>query len=226
MGLFDLFKKKPKQQKTTLAHDSFREVYPEGWSREEILKLANWHYQTLTDSIKLIGTTVVPQTFFSRYEIARQEAKYLAKICPWDEIGRHASQLALFLDVNRKQNINDFLDRCNAAQKLPFIKQEITQRRNEMPPECYDYFCKLLGQTKANADQQEYTFCSVIFQERGKPYYYLTNNKNIHCGDQVSVPVGKNNEITTGRVVKIETFKGSNAPVPVAVLKRIIDVHP
>lgn len=223
MGLFDLFKKKPKQTKP-LVQKSSDNALPEGWSRSDILKLAQWRYETLNDSIKLIGETVVPHTFFSRYEIAVREAKYLAKLCPWDEMGKHASQLMLFLDANRKQNINDFLDRCNAAQKLPFIKQEIMQRRNEMPPECYDYFSQLLAQAKVSTDQKEYIFCSVVFQERGKSYYYLTNNRNIRCGDQVSVPVGRNNEATTGRVVKVETFKGCNAPVPVNVLKWIIDV--
>ena len=226
MGLFDLFKKKPTQSVETLANDSFGEVYPVGWSREEILKLADWRYQTLSDSIQLIGTTVVPKTFFSRYEIAVREANYLAKLCPWDNMGKHASQLALFLDVNKKQNINDFLDRCNMAKKLPFIKQEIMQKRNELPAECYAYFFKLLGQSACSADQKEYTFCSVIFHEKGKSYYYLTNNKNIRCADRVSVPVGKNNEVTIGRVVKIETFQGCNAPVPVEVLKWIIDVLP
>jgi hypothetical protein len=226
MGLFDLFRKKPQQTVKSAAQDSSDDVFPEGWSRGDILKLAQWRYETLNDSIKLIGTTVVPHTFFSRYEIALREAKYLAKLCPWDEMGKHASQLVRFLEVNRKQNIKDFLDRCNAEHKLPFIKQEITQRREEMPPECYDYFCRLLGQTKVSVEQKEYIFCSVVFQERGKFYYYLTNNKNIRRGDQVSVPVGKLNEPTTGRVVKVETFKGGDAPVPVEALKWVIDVIP
>ena len=223
MGLFDWLKNKKRKKAPNIdAEKLSREVYPEGWSRENILKLAQRNYETLNDSIKLLGMTVAPGTFFSRYEIAVREAKYLEKLCPWDEIGRHAGHLALFLEVNKIEIINDFLDRCDAAKKLHFLKEEMTQHRDAMPKECYAYFCQLLGQCNKSSDQREYIYCSVVFKEQGKSYYYLCNRKNIRPGDQVMVPVGKNNEATTAQVVKVEVFQGNNAPVPVGHLKWIL----
>ena len=35
----------------------------------------------------------------------------------------------------------------------------------------------------------EYIFCSVIFGEKGKPYYYLTIDDSIEVGDYVEVLV-------------------------------------
>jgi hypothetical protein len=93
-----------------------------------------------------------------------------------------------------------------------------------MPAECYEYFCQLLANGMDSGDRKTYIFCSVVFSDYGKPYYYLTDNEQIHCGDQVLVPTGKNNEVNTARVVKVEAFQGSNAPVPVEKLKKIIDV--
>lgn len=64
----------------------------------------------------------------------------------------------------------------------------------------------------------EYIFCSVVFYEGGKSYYYLSNNPSLRCGDYVTVSVGKNNEEKTGIIVKIEIFRGNNAPIPVQIL--------
>lgn len=68
-----------------------------------------------------------------------------------------------------------------------------------------------------------YVFCSVVFSEGGKAYYYLSDNRNLRCGDHVIVPVGKYNEEKTGRIVKIEVYQGNTDPVPVDRLKYIID---
>ena len=74
-------------------------------------------------------------------------------------------------------------------------------------------------------DFHEYIFCSVVFSEGGKAYYYLSDDQNIQPGNYVTVPVGRQNEENTARVVKVEVFQGNNAPVPVDCLKYIIEIQ-
>ena len=72
MGLFDWFKNKKRKKAPNIdAEKLSREVYPEGWSRENILKLAQRNYETLNDSIKLLGTTVVPGTLHGMHFLHR-----------------------------------------------------------------------------------------------------------------------------------------------------------
>ena len=97
--------------------------------------------------------------------------------------------------------------------------------KDQMPAESFAYFEELLEGCMDEDDLDEYIFCSVAFNEGGKSYYYLSDDEDIRCGDYVTVPVGKRNEENTGRVVKIEIFKGNNAPIPVDSLKYIIEIQ-
>lgn len=70
----------------------------------------------------------------------------------------------------------------------------------------------------------EYIFLSVMFNEYGKEYYYLTTDDRIEVGDIVIVPVG--NEMTEKicRVTKKEYFKTDRVPMPVDKVKSIISL--
>ncbi len=68
----------------------------------------------------------------------------------------------------------------------------------------------------------EYIFCSVIFDEGGQKYYYLTEDKTIEEGDVVFVPVGPENHVIPGVVTDIEYFTGEDAPYPLEKVKNII----
>ena len=65
----------------------------------------------------------------------------------------------------------------------------------------------------------EYIFCSVIFGEKGKLYYYLTIDDSIEVGDYVEV-LGMHFPSVV-RVVKIEKFSKNNAPYDVEKMKSI-----
>lgn len=75
---------------------------------------------------------------------------------------------------------------------------------------------------KVRRRQSEYIFCSVIFEDGYKSYYYLTDDDNIEVDDFVLVPAGKDNHEAIVRVVKIEYFDVANAPMPIEKTKRII----
>lgn len=70
--------------------------------------------------------------------------------------------------------------------------------------------------------QSEYIFCSVVFDEGYKSYYYLTDDDSIEVGDHVIVPAGIDNHEAVVEVVKIEYFHEENAPLPLEKTKCII----
>ncbi len=68
----------------------------------------------------------------------------------------------------------------------------------------------------------DYIYCSVVFDEGQKSYYYLTEDDSIEVGDFVLVPVGKDNHEAVVEVVNIEYFSEENIPLPIEKTKKII----
>ena len=68
----------------------------------------------------------------------------------------------------------------------------------------------------------DYIYCSVVFEEGQKSYYYLTEDDSIKIGDFVLVPAGKDNREVVVEVVNIEYFSEDNVPLPIEKTKRII----
>ncbi len=75
---------------------------------------------------------------------------------------------------------------------------------------------------KKKRRQSEYIFCSVMFEEGHKSYYYLTDDDSIEVGDFVLVPAGKDNHEAVVEIVDIEYFSEENVPLLVEKTKRII----
>ena len=226
MGLFDIFKNKQKTSAVSpVDPNAAYGEYPSNWPMELKIAQASQHFRILCDSVDLINKTVNPKTYFYRYETAVREAEIVIKLCKDHAMGKEATKALSFLLSKKVEVTNEFLDRCDVAGKLPFIKDDLIVMRDQMPKECFAYFEELLGGHTDEDDQDEYIFCSVVFNEGGKSYYYLSDDEDVRCGDYVTVPVGKRNEENTGRVVKIEIFKGNNAPIPVDSLKYIIEIQ-
>lgn len=64
--------------------------------------------------------------------------------------------------------------------------------------------------------------CSCEFEYGGNQYYYQTEDKTIHIGDTVIVPVGKSNEQKKVRVVNIESLDETDLPFELERIKTII----
>ena len=212
MGLFDIFRNKEELLRNPEATAQHPDV--------GTLTVGARHYEIMRESIDIIGETTNPDTFFSRYNLAVKHAKMLIELFPNYELGTIAESELEILEDDKDIFIEEFLDRCNDEEKLPFIKNEIMAHRSEMSDESYEYFLELTG----CYDEKTYTFCSVVFNEGGKSYYYLSDEDDVRCGDTVVVFVGKDEIEKTARVVKVEKFKGKNAPIPVDSLKYIVDV--
>lgn len=65
-------------------------------------------------------------------------------------------------------------------------------------------------------------YCSIEFDPGGKTYYYISNDPGINEDDIVEVPVGKDNTISTGKVVDVEYFSPEDAPLEPNKVKLII----
>ena len=68
----------------------------------------------------------------------------------------------------------------------------------------------------------DYIYCSVVFEEGQKSYYYLTDDDSIEIGDFVLVPAGKDNHEAVVQVVDIEYFSAGDVPLPAEKTKHII----
>ena len=211
MGLFGFSKKKSKTP-------SKAEI--EEFSRKA--KILNDYY-IMCDSIEIMQETVYPQTFFKRYKMAIEKAEIVKNAN--DELSKDAAKTLLEVKRNSVKIFNAFFDRCNKEGKLIFAKNEIISHKSEIPEESYKLFQKLINLSVDENDASEYVFCSITFNENGKSYYYLSGGKDVQCGDTVVVPIGRYNEKKEGKIVKIETFKGKDAPLPPSSLKHIISVQ-
>jgi hypothetical protein len=112
-----------------------------------------------------------------------------------------------------------------------------TYDKNGLPDD-FDYFAETvlgfmcsygLGEildhtiySKVKRGRWEYIFCSLVFDNGYKSYYYLTYDDSIAVGDFVIVPAGKENNLKVAKVVKIEYFTKENAPFPIEKTKCII----
>lgn len=70
--------------------------------------------------------------------------------------------------------------------------------------------------------KSDYIFCSVIFDDPYKSYYYLTDDDRIDIGDFVIVPAGKDNHEAIVEVIHVGYFSEEDAPFPVDKTKTII----
>jgi len=64
--------------------------------------------------------------------------------------------------------------------------------------------------------------CSCEFEYGGKQYYYQTDDKTIHIGDMVLVPVGKSGDQKKVRVANIESLDEADLPMELEKIKTII----
>lgn len=64
--------------------------------------------------------------------------------------------------------------------------------------------------------------CSCEFEYGGKQYYYQTDDKTIHIGDMVMVPVGNNGDQKKVRVANIESLDEVDLPMGLEKIKSII----
>lgn len=107
-------------------------------------------------------------------------------------------------------------------------------------PADYDMFVKSLlnfmgfynfglGETllRLNYDRKrrcegEYIYLTVIFENNGKPYFYLTDDDSIDINDFLLVEAGSDNHKAIVKVVGVDYYKKEEVPYPVDKTRKIL----
>ena len=85
---------------------------------------------------------------------------------------------------------------------------------------------------KVNRKRDDYIFCSVEFNEKGKSYYYLTEDYTLKIGDKVVVAVGDESHLAIAKIIRIDYFPEDQVPFPINRTKPILrkctkdELHP
>ena len=85
---------------------------------------------------------------------------------------------------------------------------------------------------KSNRKGDEYIFCSVEFNEKGKSYYYVTEDDTLKVGDKVVVAVGDEGHLALAKIISIDYFPEDQVPFPINRTKPILrkctkdELHP
>lgn len=85
---------------------------------------------------------------------------------------------------------------------------------------------------KSNRKRDDYIFCSVEFNEKGKSYYYVTEDDTLKIGDKVVVAVGDESHLAIAKSIRIDYFPEDQVPFPINRTKPILrkctkdELHP
>ena len=71
-------------------------------------------------------------------------------------------------------------------------------------------------------DDDEYIFVNVFFEGSNKTYCYLCDDELIQDGDEVLVPVGRDEELKSVLVDSVELHTAENAPFPIDKCKKVV----
>ena len=183
MGLFDMFRKK--------------EQLPQGMRVVEY-DPPEQHARIIVDSMNLINKTTNPDTYFSRYRLASNEACLISGMRGAIYNGMDAEQIYRMLNDKREKDKlhREFIDRLFDAKKENQLTYQMYEVGLHMSPETRAYFvAKLAG--------KKYHFCKVRFSDQSnKLYTYVTKDKSINIGDTVTIPTG-NTFVPDSKVLQV-----------------------
>ena len=142
---------------------------------------------------------------------------------PYDVIDTPDENLSYKITVDYKKNPQRVIEGNFDRKSLPEDFADFIERVSRFI-RCYgigDIFNPLIYRKKKRC-KSDYIFCSVVFEDPYKSYYYLTDDDSIDIGDFVIVPAGKDNHEAIVEVIDVEYFNEADAPFPVDKTKKII----
>ena len=147
------------------------------------------------------------QNFFDNLEIEESDPYYPARIKI--ELVRHDGSIENF---ETSYNENFLPGMTNLMKEIQNCASDLTA----------EIFSPLPAERKT---EDKYIFCKVQFKGSYKHYTYRAEDETLSVGDVVDVPVGKNNDVATARIVEIGYFEEYEAPFPIDKIKKIIGKH-
>lgn len=184
--------------------------------------------QVLRESVEIVKQTTNPGTLFSRYNTALNMTEHIMESSFVEEHIRYAEEINAWLLTETDSIAVNFVNRCRAKGNLWFVQDEIFGDDTIFSEEVKTYLSDVLAQIRQEepcAENRYYRYCSVIFTEHGKSYYYKTDDSSLACGDEVVVPVGCSGKQSVGIITAIDLFAAEDAPLPPSVTKDILCRH-
>lgn len=115
------------------------------------------------------------------------------------------------------------IDANYTERDLPGLTQFIGELKSVVTDLTAEMFAPV--PVKVAPAQGKYILCKVQFKGSYKHYTYQTDDETLAVGDEVDVPVGRNNDVNQARIVEIGYFDEYEAPFPVDRIKKIIGKH-
>lgn len=76
--------------------------------------------------------------------------------------------------------------------------------------------------SKFLSNEKRYLVCGVQLFDVEKCYNYIADGLDVHVGDSVIVPIGKDNHEALGYVLEINCYSENQSPYPINKMKKII----
>lgn len=180
--------------------------------REKILTLDKKNAYVFANHVYRLGSNKEKifdacQNFFDNLEVEEGNPYYPARIKI--ELVRHDGSIENF---ETSYNENFLPGMTNLMKEIQNCASDLTA----------EIFSPSPAEKKT---EDKYIFCKVQFKGSYKHYTYRTDDETLSVGDVVDVPVGKNNDVATARIVEIGYFEEYEAPFPVDKIKKIIGKH-
>ena len=165
------------------------EDHKKAYEKNGVYNPPGQHMRVLKDSLKIMGETFNPETFFSRMNLATNEASYCIKEPAVIMDGMTCKDIYEMLsDEDRRYEIvTDFIDKLFDAGKEDNLTYKIHEVSVYMTEDDLEYFVGKL-------DEKKYHFCKVQVGDTNKLYTYITKDRTIEVGDTVTIPVGNEAE--------------------------------
>lgn len=124
--------------------------------------------------------------------------------------------LTLTYQRRSPQHFKDFDDLPENWEKF------VTRLQQALPQMFQGELFSLQGEQNGFLLDVGLMFCSVVFSENGRSYYYLSNDRTLQVGDHVLVPAGYDNHEAEAKIVEIAYYPVDDPPRPVSQTKTII----
>lgn len=116
--------------------------------------------EIINDSLALLETTVNPETYFSRYKLALDNANRILENTSVSHYREYALEIISDLTQNRDENHKEFIDRCNDEERLYSYKDKFLSDSYDISPKVKEYVKSLLqeieAEKKANAPKERF----------------------------------------------------------------------
>ena len=111
--------------------------------------------EIIDDSLKLLETTVNPETYFGRYKTALDNAKRMLEHTHNSHYKEYAAEIITDLTQNKTEKHKEFVDRCYFKGMLYSLKDQLLSDKYDITSEAKEYVKSLLEEIETEEKEEE-----------------------------------------------------------------------